>query len=210
MRTVLTAITAFVSVVAAGTALPPVVAPESSNSWSFGLTTSAYFLPDDSDYLSPVITADRGLLHLEARWNYEDMETGSLWLGCNFSFGEKWVLDLTPMAGGVFGESRGIAPGYHLTLTRGSFELYSEGEYVFDADSSSDSFFYSWSELTWSPDGKFRVGLAGQRTRAYESDLDIQRGILFGYTRGDFDFSCTILNPDQDEPTLVFTAGVEF
>ena len=178
--------------------------------WSFGATFSAYIVPDAPDYVCPVFTADRDWMHLEARYNYEAMDTASLWLGYNFSFGEKWEFEVTPMLGGIFGDTHGIAPGYRFSLSRGRFELYSEGELVFDTHSSSDSFFYTWSELTWSPDGKFRIGLAGQRTRAYQTDLDIQRGILAGYTWKSLDFTACVLNPDKDEPTLVFTMGVEF
>jgi hypothetical protein len=41
----------------------------------------------------------RGWLHLEARYNYEALETGSVWAGYDFNAGKKLVLDLTPMVG---------------------------------------------------------------------------------------------------------------
>jgi len=34
--------------------------------------------PDDSNFLLVIATADRGSLHLEARYNYEALDTGSL------------------------------------------------------------------------------------------------------------------------------------
>ena len=37
------------------------------------------------------------------------------------------------MLGGVFGDTTGIAPGYKGSLSWWKLELYSEGEYVFDA-----------------------------------------------------------------------------
>lgn len=178
--------------------------------WSFSASVSAYGVPDAPDYLSPVFMADRGRLHLEARYNYEAMNTASLWLGCNFSFGEKLVFDMTPMLGVVFGDTRGIAPGCRFSLSRGPFELFSEIEYVFDAESSDDNFFYAWSELTWSPNNVFRIGLAGQRTRAYQTDLDVQRGFLVGCTLKQIDFSFYVFNPDRSDPTFVFTVGREF
>ena len=39
--------------------------------------------------LQPTITADYGWLHLEARYNYEGLDTGSAWIGYNFSVGDK-------------------------------------------------------------------------------------------------------------------------
>lgn len=38
-------------------------------SWSFGVSAAMYLVPDDQDYLQPTFTADRGRLHLEARYN---------------------------------------------------------------------------------------------------------------------------------------------
>jgi hypothetical protein len=183
---------------------------ENPDQWSFSASVSGYVIPDDRDYLSPVFMADRDWLHLEARYNYESLETGSLWLGYNFSFGERWVLELTPMVGGVFGDTRGIAPGWRLSLSRGSFEFTTEAEYLFDLDDSSDNFFYAWSELTWSFTDSFWVGLALQRTRAYATDLDIQRGFLVGVSIRDVDFTAYVFNWGWTEPTLVFSVGFDF
>ena len=151
-------------------------------SWSFSASAYTYVVPDDRTTCSPPFTADRGWLHLEARYNYEALDTGSVWLGYNFSGGEKLAWEFTPMLGGVFGDTTGIAPGYKGSLSWWKLELYSEGEYVFDAGNSSDSFFYNWSELTLAPVEWFRFGLVTQRTRVYETDRDIQRGPLAGFS----------------------------
>ena len=71
-------------------------------------------MPNDQSYVSPVFAADRGWLHLEARYNDEYQKTGSLWAGYNFSAGDKIVLEVTPMLGVVFGDTTGIAPGCHI------------------------------------------------------------------------------------------------
>lgn len=189
---------------------PPGDAEDESSQWSFSASVSGYSIPDDRDYLSPLLSADRGWLHLEARYNYESLDTASVWLGYNMSFGEKWVLDLTPMVGGVFGDSSGIAPGWRLGLTRGAFEFTTEAEFVFDAESSDDDFFYAWSELTWSFTDSFWAGIALQRTRAYETDLDIQRGILVGVSIHDVDLTAYVFNWGWTDPTFVVSIGWEF
>ena len=191
-------------------AIPGALEEQATIGWSFSASVSGYVIPDDSDYLSPLFTADRDWLHLEGRYNYENLDTASVWLGYNFSFGEKWVLDLTPMVGGVFGDTQGIAPGWRLALSRGAFEFTSEAEFVFDADSSDDNFFYAWSELTWSVTDSFWVGLALQRTRAYETELDIQRGFLLGFSFKSVEFTTYVFNWGWTDPTLVFSVGVNF
>jgi len=99
---------------ASGQAVAPAQAAEPVE-WSFSAATYVYFVPDDSNYAQPTFTADRGRLHLEARYNYEDLETGSVWAGYNFSGGEKVAWEFTPMFGGVFGTNnpRGgrLSPG---------------------------------------------------------------------------------------------------
>ena len=57
------------------------------------------------------VAADHEWLHLETRYNYEDLRTGSIWFRHNFSVGKQLVLNLTPMVGGVSGRTSGIAPG---------------------------------------------------------------------------------------------------
>ena len=114
------------------------------------------------------------------------------------------------MLGGVFGDTDGIAPGYEGTLTWRKLVLYSEGEYVFDSNNSSDSFLYTWSELSWSPKDWFRFGLVVQRTKLYQSDLDIQRGLLIGFAAKKANFTAYVFNPDQSPRTVVLSVGGEF
>ena len=178
--------------------------------WSFTAAASTYFLPDESDYIQPSFIADRERLHLEARYNYEGHETASAWIGYNFSFGEKVTFDLTPMVGGVFGDTSGIAPGYKLALAWRKLELSSESEYVFDSKSSSDNFFYTWSELAWSPSDWVRFGIVVQRTKTYQTEFDIQRGLLVGLAWKKASFTTYVFNPDADKPTVVLGLSVDF
>jgi hypothetical protein len=178
--------------------------------WSFSASAYTYIVPDDRDYVQPAFKADRGRLHLEARYNYEDRKTGSVWAGYNFSVGEKLTFEFTPMIGGIFGDTTGVAPGFEMTLGWRRLELYSESEYVFDPGDHSANFAYTWSELTLAPADWFRFGLVAQRTRAYQTDLDVQRGLLLGFSYKWADFGAYLFNPDRDQPTLVFSVAVNF
>ena len=189
------------------TATPP---EEDDEAWSFAASAYTYFVPDDREYVQPTFTADRGWLHLEARYNYEALDTGSAWAGYNFSGGDTLAWEFTPMIGGVFGDTTGITPGYKGSLGWRKLELYSEGEYVFDTGSSSDSFFYNWSELALAPAEWVRFGLVTQRTRAYHTDRDIQRGLLAGFSFKAVSLTGYVFNPDDDKPTVVLAVAVNF
>jgi hypothetical protein len=183
---------------------------EFEKEWDFSAVLYAYFVPGDKNYVQPTFTADRDWLHLEARFNYEDLDTGSLWFGYNFSGGDALSWELTPMLGGVFGETDGIAPGYKGSLSWWKLELYSEGEYLVDVGDTSDSFFYNWSELTIAPVDWFRFGLVTQRTRAYDADRDIQRGLLAALSFEMLDVTAAVFNVDTDDPMVVVGLGLSF
>jgi hypothetical protein len=181
-----------------------------TNPWSFSLTADGYIVPHAEFYVSPTFTADHHWLHLEARYNYEDQYTGSLWVGYNFDFGHKLKLDVTPLIGGVLGNTTGIAPGYQFSLTYHKLSLSSSGEYVFDTKDKAGSFFYSWPELTYSPVDWLRVGLVAQRTKAYHTSLDTQRGFLVGVSHKHLSFTTYIFSPGWATPTVVLEAGINF
>ena len=195
---------------AATNAAPPGLESQANKEWSFSLAATTYVVPDEHAYVQPTITADRGWLHLEARYNYEALETGSAWVGYNFSGGEKLAWEFTPMIGGVFGDLTGLAPGYKGSLSWWKLELYSEGEYVYDTGHTSDSFFYNWSELTLAPVDWFRFGMVTQRTRAYQTDRDVQRGLLVGFSWRKVDLTTYVFNPDESKPTWVVAVGLNF
>jgi len=203
---------------AQGTSDPAPPAPESSNvvdgadhsASSYSASLFSYFVPDDQDYVQPTLAADYGRLHLEARYNYEALETGSAWLGYAFGAGGQVKVEITPMLGGVFGDLHGIAPGYRLTLGWSRLEIYSESEYFFDFEESAEDFFYNWSELSFAPTDRWRAGLAVQRTRAYETGLDFQRGFLAGASYKRVDLSAYVFNLGWEDPTVVISAEVDF
>ena len=191
-------------------------APNASNAgasaapWAFNFVTDGYIVPNDQSYANPTFTADRKWLHLEARYNYENLRTGSLWAGYNFSVGKTLVLNVTPMIGGVFGRSTGIAPGCEASLTYKKVELSISNEYVLNTSQSSESFYYSWPQLTYSPTEWLRVGLVAQHTKAFQTILDVQRGFLVGVSHKKVEFTTYVFNAGWTDPTVVLEVGVSF
>jgi hypothetical protein len=178
--------------------------------WEYSLSISTYLAQHARDYANPNFTADRDWLHLEARYNYEAIKTGSLWLGYNFSVGKKLVLEATPMLGGVFGDITGIAPGYSLSLSYEQIEFFTQGEYFFDAGTRSGNFFYTWSELSCAPVTWFRAGIVLDRTRALGSNFDIRRGPLVGFKYKNVDLTTYWLSPGSRDATFIFTVALNF
>jgi hypothetical protein len=85
---------------------------------------------------------------------------------------------------------------------------FSSGEWA-STQAIRGNFFYA-GPVECPPVDWFRFGLVGQRTRAYQTDVDIQRGLLVGFSYKKVDFTTYVFNLDRDKPTWVFSVGVSF
>ena len=178
--------------------------------WAYSITISGYFSHNETSYLDPDLSADHDRLHLEARYNYENLQTASLWAGYNFRAGNKVALNITPMIGAVFGRTNGIAPGCEASLTYKHVDLSISNEYVFDAADKAKSFYYSWIELTYRPTDWFRVGAVTQHTKAFNAKLEVQPGFLVGVSHKPWDFTAYVFSASLRDPTVILEAGVNF
>jgi hypothetical protein len=191
--------------------MPALAQGTAAASWSWSATVFTYVIPDDENYAQPTFAADRDWMHVEARYNYEEQDTGSAWVGYNLD-GEAGTLAwaLTPMLGGAFGRATGVAPGYSGSLSWWKLDFYSEGEYFSDLSDPADSFFYNWSEISLRPVEGWRFGLVTQRTRARASARDIQRGPLVGVEFRNLELTAYLLDGGDSSPTFVTSIGFTF
>ena len=130
-------------------------------------TLYGFSVPDEPDFLMLVAPADIRSLHIEARYNYEDLRTGSVFVGTTGRSGDRVKLEGTAMVGGVFGTVDGVAPALRFTLLAWKIDFFIEAEYVIHLRATDASFFYAWSELGVSPLPRLRIGLVGRRRHAH-------------------------------------------
>lgn len=180
----------------------------SESGWSFNLEGDFYFT--DPFYILPVFTADKDQLHLEARYNYEELKTFSGWAGYNFSGGKDFTYRIVPMAGIVAGRITGLAPGLELDLTFRNFEFSSQSEYFFDTEDSENNFYYNWTDLSYSPAEWLFFGISAQRTKAYETDLDIQRGMFAGVNFNIIESTVYYFNPGIEDYFFLLSISTGF
>jgi hypothetical protein len=209
---------AFVSFVSlAPYALPQAVPPAPShntrpfsrNRWEFTLITDGYIIPDQQSFVNPNFSADRRWLHLEARYNSEDFRTGSAWIGYNFAAGKNLVLNVTPMIGGVFGRTNGVAPGCEASLTYKKLQGSISNEFVF-ATGRSSSYYYNWPQFTYSPVDWLQLGLVAQRTKTYQTSLDTQLGFFVGVSHKNMEITSYVFDLGRTDPSVVLELGFSF
>ena len=188
-------------------------APDStstSSSWSFSAAAYYYILPHEKNTTTLLGYADHKSLHFEARYNYEDRETGSVFGGYVFEGGGELSWSLTPIVGFVFGNTDGFAPGLLTSFAWKKLDFYSESEYVIDFAGKENNFFYTWTELAITPFRNFRTGISGNRTRLFQSDLEVEKGIFTQYSFWKLTAGLHYFNPFSDDYFLIATMSIEF
>jgi hypothetical protein len=171
-------------------------------------TGYGYVIPHAPDYLMGIASADLAWLHVEGRYNYEALHTGSAFGGLTLGWGRGLRLSVTPMVGGVFGRVDGIAPALRFAVDWWRVDLFSESEVMIPFSTGSRIFYYNWSELGLSPLPGIRVGGVVQRNLVFQTSLDFQRGLFAGLRLGPFNFTAYEFNWGWLSPTFVFALGV--
>ena len=89
--------------------------------------------------------------------------------------------------------------------------LSSESEFVIDLHHRDDDFFYTWSQGTWAVTDVLRLGVVVQRTKTFETALDLQRGPMAELSRGAGWLGFYWFNLDRpDDEVFVFAGGYAF
>lgn len=70
--------------------------------------------------------------------------------------------------------------------------------------------FYHWSELSRQVRPRLTFGLSVQRTRLYQSELTIDRGLFVAVTRGSITVKAYGFNLDGEAPFGIVALGVDF
>ena len=185
-------------------------APVDKPSWEFALTAYPTSVRDGENYTSAIGVADRGSLHLEARYNYESIGARSAFAGWTFSGGDTIKWEVTPLLGGAWGSVHAFVPAVEASLAWREFDFYVEAEAVRDQRVHDDSYLYAWSELGYRPAEWLRFGLAAQRTRAYGGEREIQRGPFAQLTWRRITVGGFWFNPGSKDQVFVGSIGVAF
>lgn len=178
--------------------------------WEFAVTAYPTQVRNGDDTTSAIAVADRGALHLEARYGYEMKDSRSAFAGWTFSGGDTVAWELTPLLGGGWGPVRAFIPGLEASLSWGKLDFYVEAEFVRDRNDSAESYNYAWSELGFKPLEWLRIGAVGQRTRAYGGEREFQRGPFAQATWGSVTIGGFWFNPGSGDQVFVGSIGVTF
>jgi hypothetical protein len=129
----------------------------------------------------------------EARYNYEEEKSFSLYAGRTFSRQDTVSYSFTPMAGIVAGKFNGGSAGMNIAFEYRNFFFSSESEYCFSA--RSPNFFFNWSELGYQCTKHIYAGLVLQQTCLYNATTAWEPGVQLDISFGKWVFPVYAFNP---------------
>lgn len=132
--------------------------------------------------------------YTELRYNYEEVNTFSIYMGKTFLMGAKKYLSITPMLGWSAGEFKGVTLACRSAIELNDFFVSTEAQYSKSLHTTNSSFMFSWTEAGVSFGKNFFTGLSLQTTM--EKDIkSIEPGFLMGFERGKLCVPVYFFNP---------------
>ena len=179
--------------------------------WSATAAAYCYFISGEELHPTIIATADHKSLHLEARYNYEDVNTVSVFAGYTWEkSSSKFDLNITPMAGISAGNTNGVLPGLEIDASFSKLNFYSENEYMLDFTGKENNFFYSWTQLSTPVLKNTQVGLISESLRWYKTKFDLQKGVYIEYAKRNITLDLYYYNPLSSYDFMVAAVTYEF
>lgn len=126
--------------------------------------------------------------YTEARFNYEDLNTFSIYAGKIFSRDNKLSYSIIPILGGVMGKFQGGSLGLNLNIEYKQWFLSSQSQYTFSPSNKASNFCYSWSEVGYEIWKWLYVGAAVQYTKQQQLKAELEPGVVVGLSVGNWTF----------------------
>jgi len=139
----------------------------------------------------------------EARYNYEDLQTFSLFAGRAFTGKSDLSYSFIPMLGWSTGRFKGVSAAMNIDLEYHNFFLSAQTQYSVSTTRSRDYFLYSWSELGYQSLAWLYTGLSVQHTQDFFSGRAIEPGAMIGFTFHKVTIPVYVFNPLSDKQYII-------
>ncbi len=148
--------------------------------------------------------------YAEGRFNYEAINTLSLYGGKTYEKKAAFSYTASPIAGIALGRMNGGSIGINLETDYRKFYFNTQSQYTFSVQQRSNNFIYSWSDLTYQITEKFAAGISVQQTKLYQVNGAFERGFLIKPTYKSWTFPLYIFKPETDDRYFVLGINYEW
>jgi hypothetical protein len=143
--------------------------------------------------------------YVEARANYEAINSASLYFGKPFKKKALISYSITPIAGFVMGAFTGGSVGANVEMDYKKISFSSQSQYSFSIENRTTNFTYSWSDLTYQLKECVSAGVSLQQTRGL-----FEKGILVRGVYKNLSIPLYVFNPTTNERYFVLGLNVEW
>jgi len=159
--------------------------------------------------LVPIVNFEsRNNWYFEGRYNYEEMNTFSLYVGRSFSKTDKLSYSIIPMLGGVVGNFKGGSAGVNAVVEYQRLFFSTQSQYTRSFHERSTDFFFTWSELAYQPWQWVYFGLSTQQTYLPKiRSLVSEPGVVLGFSVDRWSFPLYYFNSTNNK---YFVLGINF
>jgi hypothetical protein len=146
----------------------------------------------------------------EARYNYDDDQTFSLYAGKTFSRKSGFSYSATPMLGGLIGRMNGGSVGLNMDMDFENIFFSTQSQYSFSMEQRTNQFFLSWSELGYQATSWFYGGLAMQQTNLYKTAAALETGYMIGFNIKNWTVPVYVFSPSSRKAYFVLGINWEW
>lgn len=165
--------------------------------------------PGEAVFVPMFHLATKNNWYTELRYNYEDAQTISLFVGKILEGGDEIEYMLTPMAGYSAGRFTGLSLGMNTDAEWKDFTFSAQSQYSIAMKNNTNDFFFNWSELTYSINDRLFTGLAMQYTMQ-EKQESFEPGIVAGLSFNSISFPIYAFNPFRSNNYFVVGLNYEY
>jgi hypothetical protein len=175
----------------------------------YGVHQDYYLYQNDQGLIVPLVYYQtKNNWYASLKYNYEEERTLSLQIGKKFSKEGTLSYSITPLAGVLSGNYKGVSLATEAELELGKFSFSIEPKYCMRLGDGSKNFLYNWSELSIQPSGLFYTGLAFQLIKNSGDDFLFEPGLLLGITIKNVELPFYFFRPSAT--TNYFVAGIHW
>ena len=147
-------------------------------------------------------------VYAELRYNYEDVQTLSIFGGKTIRGSKSLIYVITPMVGFSIGKFTGFSLAANTEFEWSKFYLSCQSQYSIATEKNTPSFFFNWSEIGYNLSPTFFAGLAMQYT-GERNMSDMKPGLMMGLNFNNFSLPCYFFKPFGLESFFIVALNFE-
>lgn len=177
----------------------------------FGFEQYSYVNNSEAISIVPMATFESTRnWYMEARFNYEEKNSFSLYFGKTFTYQKKMFISVTPIAGAVVGQYKGGSVGVNVDIDYRKLFYSMQSQYTFSINRANEDFLFAWSEIAYQPFKWCYFGLSTQQTYLIQSATSLfEPGLLIGFIIGSWTFPIYSFSPGSSSGYFVVGANLK-